>query len=544
MIPNFKFWCQKVLPSVYDDSLSYYELLCKVVDYLNKTIDQSNATAKEMEELKSYVDNYFKNLDVTTEINNKLDVMAADGTLDKIINENIFNELNQDIKNIDAKVDTSVDNIYKKMSNTEWGGLDFKPVGVVATDNNIISAAKAGNYIIGFDADNWLLISNVDYNTILTKVPINKSIIPHVNDASEYDNSSILCACALTGKVARVTAPNLVVTTIDIPACSDMFIGQISKAKNGYFVSTGIGPNDMEIAFISEDFKTLYSRKKYTDFANTIVYPGGGVYAATQGSFARGNMFYSLVSNSSGGHWLWNGYSTLAFNKNSELCGSSPTHYSARGEVEGCYDDGQCIHIYTQTEVGKGVLIKASPSCESVDRYYVDIDANATTNTYGTSKYLRTAFVAANIFTGNIEATLNSDIDEDAGYYSFLRASVTIVGNSHSLNVRGDTGNNLNAKFLIKGATVVHFFEEQYMQGCYMLLVNCTIKNTATPAIRVQDGFCCYVQCTIETGTSNSTSLHYGGVCTARNCTLSGTGNLKIGVIECVHNTSNMFEGS
>lgn len=30
-----RFWCQKVLPLVYDDSLSYYELLCKVVAYLN-----------------------------------------------------------------------------------------------------------------------------------------------------------------------------------------------------------------------------------------------------------------------------------------------------------------------------------------------------------------------------------------------------------------------------------------------------------------------------------------------------------------------------
>ena len=30
----FRYWCQKVLPLVYDDSLSYYELLCKVVDYL------------------------------------------------------------------------------------------------------------------------------------------------------------------------------------------------------------------------------------------------------------------------------------------------------------------------------------------------------------------------------------------------------------------------------------------------------------------------------------------------------------------------------
>lgn len=34
---RFRFWCQKVLPLVYDDSLSYYEVLCKVVNYLNKT---------------------------------------------------------------------------------------------------------------------------------------------------------------------------------------------------------------------------------------------------------------------------------------------------------------------------------------------------------------------------------------------------------------------------------------------------------------------------------------------------------------------------
>ena len=34
----FRFWCQTVLPLVYDDSLSYYELLNKVVVYLNNTI--------------------------------------------------------------------------------------------------------------------------------------------------------------------------------------------------------------------------------------------------------------------------------------------------------------------------------------------------------------------------------------------------------------------------------------------------------------------------------------------------------------------------
>lgn len=84
----FRFWCQKVLPLVYDDSLSYYELLCKVIDYLNKTIENVVELGKNFDELqqmfntlKQYVDNYFKNLDVQEEINKKLDEMAADGSL-------------------------------------------------------------------------------------------------------------------------------------------------------------------------------------------------------------------------------------------------------------------------------------------------------------------------------------------------------------------------------------------------------------------------------------------------------------------------------
>ena len=38
-VRQFRFWCQKVLPLVYDDSLSYYEVLCKVVKYLNSVIE-------------------------------------------------------------------------------------------------------------------------------------------------------------------------------------------------------------------------------------------------------------------------------------------------------------------------------------------------------------------------------------------------------------------------------------------------------------------------------------------------------------------------
>lgn len=36
----FKSWCRKILPLVYDDSISYYEVLCKLTEYIQTLIDQ------------------------------------------------------------------------------------------------------------------------------------------------------------------------------------------------------------------------------------------------------------------------------------------------------------------------------------------------------------------------------------------------------------------------------------------------------------------------------------------------------------------------
>lgn len=51
-LKRFRFWCNVVLPLVYDDSLSYYEVLCKVVDYINKLIEQDKIFSEEIEQLK------------------------------------------------------------------------------------------------------------------------------------------------------------------------------------------------------------------------------------------------------------------------------------------------------------------------------------------------------------------------------------------------------------------------------------------------------------------------------------------------------------
>ena len=81
------------LPTSYMESLTYEEQLIWLCNYLENVVIpavNNNAEAvKELQDLyvvlKDYVDNYFNNLDVQEEINNKLDAMVASGTLQEII---------------------------------------------------------------------------------------------------------------------------------------------------------------------------------------------------------------------------------------------------------------------------------------------------------------------------------------------------------------------------------------------------------------------------------------------------------------------------
>lgn len=54
-LPTFKFWCQKVLPLVYDDSLSYYEILCKIVKYINSMIENQKEFTDELSKLQEEI---------------------------------------------------------------------------------------------------------------------------------------------------------------------------------------------------------------------------------------------------------------------------------------------------------------------------------------------------------------------------------------------------------------------------------------------------------------------------------------------------------
>lgn len=84
----FKTWCYKVLPLVYDDSLSYYEQLCKIYGYLNDIVNGDTSVIKDIEELK-------KEMAIVKEWIDNFDTSYAEEVLGDYIATMIFVEISE-----------------------------------------------------------------------------------------------------------------------------------------------------------------------------------------------------------------------------------------------------------------------------------------------------------------------------------------------------------------------------------------------------------------------------------------------------------------
>lgn len=119
-----------IIPTSYKDSMTYYECLAWLCKFLEETViptvNENGEATEELQnlfvQLNEYITNYFDNLDVQNEINNKLDEMSRNGTLtnllkivvdDKIeekiqpqitIQTNSINSVREDVNQLNARV--------------------------------------------------------------------------------------------------------------------------------------------------------------------------------------------------------------------------------------------------------------------------------------------------------------------------------------------------------------------------------------------------------------------------------------------------------
>lgn len=152
------------------DAITEYELLCLVVKYLNSVIDNENKLNDAMKEvgegfiaLYNYVHDYFDNLDVQDEINNKLNEMTINGTLQEIISSYLNSKAIFGFDNVESMKNATnlINGSYAKTLgyyNKNDGGAGLYKIRNI-TNDDVVDNAK----IIGLLDDNLiaeLIISN------------------------------------------------------------------------------------------------------------------------------------------------------------------------------------------------------------------------------------------------------------------------------------------------------------------------------------------------------------------------------------------------
>lgn len=271
----FKFWCQKVLPTVYDDSLSYYEYLGKLNEYLNEVIEQINTLTEAEEdfqedlsaqwtayknglntewleyktgltaewnayrtqltqawtETKNYIDNYFDNLDVQEEIDNKLDEMATDGTLTNLLESIVSDDIPSLV--------------------TAWLVANVTPVGsaVVVDTSLTVSGAAADAKVVGDDItklstelfQDATIVANTDLSITGKYIGQNGSIVSIAST-----NFKVTDYIELSNRSNRVLVLGTLVTNANILAVAfyndkNTFISGVSASGNNIYLSIPSG---------------------------------------------------------------------------------------------------------------------------------------------------------------------------------------------------------------------------------------------------------------------------------------------------------------
>lgn len=137
---ELKFWCQTVLPLTFDDSISYYEAICKLANCVNNIVDDLQTISNEIEQINiridgliEYVNNYFENLDLTSTVTNVINNMYQEGDFNEIIYQTIVNT-SAPIFVEDPSDMTDINRVYVLIINKhiyQYDGNEFTDTGAV-----------------------------------------------------------------------------------------------------------------------------------------------------------------------------------------------------------------------------------------------------------------------------------------------------------------------------------------------------------------------------------------------------------------------------
>lgn len=133
--------CRRSLPAVYDDSLSYYEQVCKLYNILNKTIEHVNLNSEDIEKLKKAV----------AQLGELLDNWAS-GKFDDVIKNEVAKWVEDNVKFIFETYSKQVffgltdDGYFCAYVPQSWSEISFDTGAIYGTE-------EYGRLILRFAAD-------------------------------------------------------------------------------------------------------------------------------------------------------------------------------------------------------------------------------------------------------------------------------------------------------------------------------------------------------------------------------------------------------
>lgn len=205
MIDKLKYWCNKILPLVYDDSLSYYEVLCKTSAKLNEVIESTNGLLDAWNTYKNDIDKAFG------EYTAGLDKKFADLT-DKI-----------DADFLRYK-DTVNDTIRDEFAKQERR-LTAQDDKISAQDTQITAISDRVNTFI------------TEYNQTISQIPdmIVNAVNAWLNNTTNYDNIVADLAGSLQGLKHFDTVADLKIATFTQIAGKEICVCENYYAGDGVF---------------------------------------------------------------------------------------------------------------------------------------------------------------------------------------------------------------------------------------------------------------------------------------------------------------------
>ena len=201
MIDKVKFWCHKILPLVYDASLSYYEFLCKVCSKLNEVIDSTNGLLAAWNTYKNDIDKAFG--EYTAVLDKKFDDLSA--------------KISRDFDDYMYRVNESIQDEFTKQEQR----LTAQDDKIAAQDTRITAISdKVNNFI-------------TEYNKTIAQIPamVVDAVNTWLNDPTHYDNIIADLAGSLQGLKHFDTVADLKTATFtqitgkEICVCENYYAG-------------------------------------------------------------------------------------------------------------------------------------------------------------------------------------------------------------------------------------------------------------------------------------------------------------------------------